>query len=229
MASGRIVIVEDEEDILELVRHNLQREGYTVEGVGDGDEGLAAIREQTPDLAILDLMLPGMDGLEICRKLKANPETSSIPIIMLTARGEEADIVTGLEMGADDYITKPFSPRILSARVKACLRRPRSATHEAPDTAVRLHSISLDPAKHEAFVGERKLELTLTEFRILHLLLRKPGRVFTRYQIVDSVHGEAHPVTDRSVDVQIVSLRRKLGEAGANIETVRGIGYRMRE
>lgn len=229
MAQGNILIVEDEEDILALVTHNLSREGYQTRGLTSGDEALNAIADQTPDLVILDLMLPGLDGLEICRRIKAKPETSHIPIIMLTARGEEADIVTGLELGADDYITKPFSQRILSARVKACLRRPRQAVQADTPGALRIHSISIDPGRYEAQVDGRRVELTLTEFRILQLLARKPGWVFTRYQIVDAVHGEDHPVTDRSVDVQIVSLRRKLGTAGAYIETVRGIGYRMRE
>ncbi|HSG99337.1 MAG TPA: response regulator transcription factor [candidate division Zixibacteria bacterium] len=229
MAHGNILIVEDEEDILALVTYNLTREGYAIRGLTSGDEALAAIAEQTPDLLILDLMLPGLDGLELCRRIKANSETAHIPIIMLTARGEEADIVTGLELGADDYITKPFSQRILSARVKACLRRPRQAVQPEPSGSVRIHSISLDPGRFEAQVDGQRVELTLTEFRILQLLARKPGWVFTRYQIVDAVHGEDHPVTDRSVDVQIVSLRRKLGAAGAYIETVRGIGYRMRE
>lgn len=228
MGSKKIVVVEDEEDILELVSHTLRRDGHTVSGVSDGEDAPAFIRSEAPDLVLLDLMLPGLDGLEICKILKADNSTLSIPIIMLTAKGEEADIVTGLELGADDYITKPFSPRILSARVKACLRKPRRAEIASTDQ-LKIHSIAIHTGRHEARVDGELIELTLTEFRILKFLAKKPGWVFTRYQIVDSVHGDNHPVTDRSVDVQIVSLRKKLGDAGKVIETVRGIGYRMSE
>jgi len=222
----RILVIEDEEEIASLIQHNLEREGYRVSVVHDGDEALKAFREQRPDLALLDLMLPGLSGLDICRIIKSDNDTKAIPIIMLTAKGEESDIVTGLELGAADYITKPFSPRVLIARVRACLRRENNA---APDKTkvITFDNLTIHPGKHVALVDAAPVDLTLTEFRILHLLARKPGWVFTRYQIVDSVHGENHPVTDRSVDVQIVSLRRKLGSAGKMIQTVRGVGYRF--
>lgn len=228
MDRAHILVVEDDADILELVRHALTRDGYKVTGVTNGGEALPAIRKETPDIIVLDLMLPGMDGLEICRALKSETSLSNTPIIMLTAKGEESDIVAGLELGADDYITKPFSPRILLARVRACLRRAQSEPVD-PGETIKHHDIEIHPGRHEARVAGERVDLTLSEFKILHTLALKPGWVFTRYQIVDAVHGEAHPVTDRSVDVQIVSLRRKLGESGDFIETVRGVGYRMRE
>ncbi len=222
----RILIIEDEEEIASLIQYNLEREGYRVTVVSDGNDAPSAFREQRPDLALLDLMLPGLSGLDICRIVKSDSDTKAIPVIMLTAKGEESDIVAGLELGADDYITKPFSPRILIARVRACLRRAKGV--ESDDSKIMtFDNLTLHAGKHIALVDNEPLDLTVTEFRILHLLARKPGWVLTRYQIVDSVHGENHPVTDRSVDVQIVSLRRKLGSAGALIQTVRGVGYRF--
>jgi two-component system phosphate regulon response regulator PhoB len=173
-------------------------------------------------------MLPGMDGLEVTRVLKSDPLTRSIPIIMLTAKGEEADIVAGLELGADDYVTKPFSPRVLTARVRAVLRRGRSAGTEEPDV-IRFDDLVIHPGRHQVFSGDREIPLTLTEFGILTCLARRPGWVFTRTQIVDAVKGTDYFVTDRSVDVQVVGLRKKLGDAGSRIETVRGVGYRFRE
>ncbi len=222
----RILIVEDETEIASLIQYNLEREGYRVRVVHDGDEAPGAFREERPDLALLDLMLPGLSGLDICRIIKSDNDTKAIPIIMLTAKGEESDIVTGLELGAADYITKPFSPRVLIARVRACLRQTKSSVPDA-SKVITFNNLTIHPGKHLALVDNEPVDLTLTEFRILHLLARKPGWVFTRYQIVDSVHGENHPVTDRSVDVQIVSLRRKLGSAGKMIQTVRGVGYRF--
>lgn len=174
-------------------------------------------------------MLPGADGFEICRRLGNNPETQQIPIVMLTAKGEEADIVTGLELGADDYITKPFSPKVLIARIRAILRRIRMEPieEEAPLT---IHDLVIHPGRHEVLVNKKRADLTSTEFRLLYFLASRPGWVFTRYQIVDALHGEDYPVTDRSVDVQIVGLRKKLGDKAAKyIETVRGVGYRFRE
>jgi DNA-binding response OmpR family regulator len=222
----RILIIEDEEEIASLIQYNLEREGYRATVVSDGNEAPNAFREQRPDLALLDLMLPGLSGLDICRIVKSDGDTKAIPVIMLTAKGEESDIVAGLELGADDYITKPFSPRILIARVRACLRRVKGVESDG-SKVMTFENLTLHAGKHIALVDNEPLDLTVTEFRILHLLARKPGWVLTRYQIVDSVHGENHPVTDRSVDVQIVSLRRKLGSAGALIQTVRGVGYRF--
>lgn len=228
MTKEKILVVDDEEDILELVRFNLSREGYMVSCAASGEEALRLAKSDPPALIVLDLMLPGMDGLETARRLKADSTTKRIPIVMLTAKGEEADIVTGLELGADDYVTKPFSPRILVARVRAVLRRKAK---EAPEEAssVRIHDIVIDPRRHEVLVSGKAVQLTYTEFAILDYMSRRPGWVFTRYQIVDAVRGGDYPVTDRSVDVQIVGLRKKLGAAGKYIETVRGVGYRFKE
>jgi two-component system alkaline phosphatase synthesis response regulator PhoP len=193
-----------------------------------GEEALRLVRTEIPDLVVLDLMLPGIDGLEVTRRLKSDPNTKHLPIVMLTAKGEEADIVTGLELGADDYVTKPFSPRILVARVRAVLRRK---VKEAPEetSVIRIHDLIIDPRRHEVLVNGEPVVLTFTEFGILNYMARRPGWVFTRFQIVDAVKGEDYPVTDRSVDVQIVGLRKKLGPAGNYIETVRGVGYRFKE
>jgi two-component system phosphate regulon response regulator PhoB len=228
MANERILVVDDEEDILKLVDYNLAKDGYRVSAVASGEQALIEARAGAPDLIILDLMLPGVDGLDVCRILRADPATRAIPIIVLTAKGEEADIVTGLELGADDYITKPFSPRILMARVKAILRREKTEPAGESDV-VTIHGIRIDPRKHRVSVDDIPVDLTLTEFRILHALARRPGWVFTRYQIVECSRGEESEVTDRSVDVHIVSLRRKLGTAGGYIDTVRGVGYRFKE
>jgi len=227
MAKEKILVVDDEEDLLELVRFNLNREGYRVFCVTSGEKGLSEAGQELPDLIILDLMLPGMDGLEIARHLKENRRTKNIPIMMLTAKGEEADIVTGLELGADDYITKPFSPRVLTARVRAVLRRRNERPEK--DEVLRIHNLLIDPGRREVLVNNESVELTFTEFGILNFLARRPGWVFTRSQIVDAVRGDDYYVTDRSVDVQIVGLRKKLGDSGKDIETVRGVGYRFRE
>lgn len=228
MAKEKILIVDDEEDILRLVDFNLAREGYSVISATSGEKALGLARSEAPNLIILDLMLPGLDGLEVCRLLKSDKSTKGIPIVMLTAKGEEADIVAGLELGADDYITKPFSPRVMVARVRTALRRTRTEPADETDT-ISIHDIVIDPGRHVATVDRQPLDLTLTEFRILHCLARRPGWVFTRYQIVECSRGEDSEVTDRSVDVHIVSLRRKMGEAGKHIETVRGVGYRFKE
>lgn len=228
MAKERILAVDDEEDILELVRFNLERDGYQMICATSGDEALKSVRKSSPDLIVLDLMLPDMDELEITKILKGDQMTKSIPIIMLTAKGEEADVVTGLELGADDYITKPFSPRILTARVRAVLRRKMEEDTEDPEY-LRFNNLLIHPGRREVLVDGKRIDLTFTEFGILHCLARRPGWVFTRYKIVDAVKGEDYPVTDRSVDVQIVGLRKKLGRAGELIETVRGVGYRFKE
>jgi two-component system, OmpR family, alkaline phosphatase synthesis response regulator PhoP len=228
MAKEKILVVDDEEDILELVRFNLAREGYRVETSADGERALEAARSTRPDLIVLDLMLPGMDGLEVARVLKQNPDTGRIPIVMLTAKGEDSDIVAGLELGAEDYITKPFSPRVLVARVRAVLRRRKRAAAPEEDT-INIHDLAVNPLRHEVLVKNKPVELTAGEFKILQLLAARPGWVFTRSQIINQVKGDDYPVTDRSVDVQIVGLRKKLGAAGNYIETVHGVGYRFKE
>ena len=228
MDGERILVVDDEEDILELVRYTLAREGYRVKCAASGEEALERVRSETVDLVVLDLMLPGIDGLEVARRLKQENGTRGIPVVMLTAKGEESDVVTGLELGADDYITKPFSPRILTARIRTVLRRhSRSQAAESntlifPDLQIYLH-------KHEVLVQGQPVSLTFTEFEVLTFLAKRPGWVFTRSQIVDAVRGDSYSVTDRSVDVQIVGLRKKLGPCGSYVETVRGVGYRFRE
>lgn len=226
MANERILIVEDEPDIVELLRYNLSRDGYDVLQATTGEAALDITKESSPDLMLLDLMLPRIDGLEVCRRVRSDGEHKHLPIIMLTAKGEEVDIVTGLELGADDYITKPFSPRVLLARVRAVLRR-NDADIPGDDDAIQIHNLSIHPGRHEVTVDGEPVTLTRTEFQVLHYLARRPGWVFTRYQIVDAVHGDDYIVTERSVDVQIVGLRKKLGNAGKHIETVRGVGYRF--
>jgi two-component system phosphate regulon response regulator PhoB len=227
MSRERILVVDDEEDLLELVNYNLSREGFRVECVATGEAALATARKSLPDLIVLDLLLPSVDGLEICRRLKGDERTKHIPIIMLTAKSEESDMVAGLELGADDYMTKPFSPRVLLARVKAILRRKAKQTSD--EAVIQIRELVIHPGRHEVLIGGKPLELTYTEFRLLHFLARKPGWAFSRSQIVDAVKGEDYPVTERSVDVQVAGLRKKLGDLGRYIETVRGVGYRFKE
>jgi two-component system, OmpR family, alkaline phosphatase synthesis response regulator PhoP len=228
MSKEKILVIDDEEDILELVRYNLAKEGYRVACVTSGEQALREVKEGAPDLILLDLMLPGLDGLDACRRLKSDPVTSIIPIIMLTAKGEDADIVTGLELGAEDYVTKPFSPRVLLARLKACLRRKRQ--EETDETAIlRVGDLTINPSRHEVLVKDKPAGLTATEFRILYFLARRSGWVFSRDQIIKAVKGDDYPVTERSVDVQIAGLRKKLGSSGNSVETVRGVGYRLKE
>ena len=228
MATHRILVVEDEADILQLVTYNLTSEGFEVVGAASGEEGLEEARKGTYDLLLLDLMLPGINGLDVCRTLRREEATARLPIVMLTARGEDIDIVTGLELGADDYVTKPFSPRVLTARIRAVLRRDKVPVEPA-DQPFTIHEITIDPRRFHVEADGQTIDLTATEFGVLHFLARRPGWVFTRTQIIEAVKGDDYPVTDRSVDVQIVGLRRKLGTAGDNIETVRGIGYRFKE
>lgn len=228
MVKKRVMIVEDEEDIFKLLQYNLTREGFEVDGLNRGDGAVDAIARRKPDLVLLDLMLPGLGGLEICRLLKANPETAGIPVVMLTAKGEESDVVVGLQMGADDYVSKPFSMKVLLARLQAVLRR-REQVPVLVDAILKVHDLTINPGRHEVLCGKSAVELTASEFRVLHFLARRPGWVFTREQIVDGVKGLDYAVTDRAVDVQMVSLRRKLGKRGDWIETVRGVGYRFRE
>lgn len=228
MAKAKILIVDDEEDIVELVSYNLTREGFTTISANSGEEALKKVKNDPPDLIVLDLMLPGVDGLEVARRIKGDSNLRNIPIVMLTAKGEEADVVTGLELGADDYIIKPFSPKIMIARIKTVLRR-QNEPEQGDDVPIRVDNLSIHLGRRNVEVNGQPVDLTFTEFQILSLLAKRPGWVFTRTQIVDAVRGDDYPVTDRSVDVQIVGLRKKLGEYGSYVQTVRGVGYRFKD
>ena len=217
--------MDDEPDILELVRFNLEKEGFEVKTVQNGEEALRWVNRNVPDCIVLDLMLPGLDGLEVCRRIKGSVALRSIPILMLTAKAEETDMVIGLEVGADDYITKPFSPKVLVARVRAVLRRHEDPA--PPPRAFSVHGIEIDVDQHQVRVDGQMVELSATEFALLELLARKPGWVYSRAQIIDEIKGKDYPVTERSVDVQILSLRRKLLHRGSCIVTVRGVGYKL--
>ena len=227
MAKAKILVIEDEKDILDIIEFNLEKEGYKVKCVDSGEEGLKQARDKVPDLIILDLMLPGIDGLDVCRILKNDSKTRHIPVLMLTAKSEEADIVSGLEMGADDYMTKPFSPKVLLARVKAVLRKVSMANGEGD--IIKKKDLIIDKGRREVLCKGKKVDLTFTEFELLYLLSKRPGWVFTRNQIVQSIKGDGYPVTERAVDVQIVGLRKKLGDTGELIETIRGVGYRFKD
>lgn len=230
MANKTILVVDDEADILQLIQYNLEKEGYKTLTTASGEEALREARRHLPNLIVLDLMLPGLDGIEVCKQLRSSEDTKYIPILMVTAKSEESDIITGLEVGADDYITKPFSPKVLIARVRAILRRSRrNPINEGREPYLQIHNIQIDTTKHEVVAEGQPLPLSVTEFAILEFLARNPGWVFSRNQIIGAVKGEDYPVTERSVDVQILGLRKKLGEQGRMIETVRGIGYRMKE
>ena len=228
MTKETILVIDDEEDILELIKYNLIKEGYKVECVISGEEAIAKAKSELPDLIVLDLMLPGVDGLDICKQLKSNSNLAHIPIIMLTAKSEDSDIVIGLELGADDYITKPFSPRVLIARIKVLLRRGKKNNFKATDN-ITVHDLIINLSRHQVFVRDKSINLTATEFEILRFLARKPGWVFTRNQIIDAVRGEDYAITERSIDVQIVGLRKKIGTECNYIETVRGVGYRFKD
>lgn len=220
-----IVIIDDEQDILELLRYNLDKIGYRTTCLLDGESAIKEIRESIPDLILLDLMLPGIDGLDVCRILKNSKQTTKIPIIMITAKGEDTDVVKGLEIGADDYVTKPFSLKVLFARVNALIRRKNE--HLNSNNEIQFKEILIHPGKREVKVGNKKIELTFSEFQILYLLAGRPNIVFTRQQIIDEIHGINYHVTDRSIDFQIVGLRQKLGKAKNHIKTVRGVGYKF--
>jgi two-component system phosphate regulon response regulator PhoB len=226
MARRTILVVDDEEDIQELVKLGLVRDGYDVLTADTGEQALTMARSRQPALMVLDLLLPGLSGLDVCKILKADPKTQRIPIIILSARGEESDIVAGLELGADDYITKPFKSKVLAARVRRALRR--GMEQDLDRSVIHIHDLTIDPGHCEALLNGSPLSLTLSEFNILYVLARRPGAVFTRYQIVDSLHGGDYVVTDRAVDVQIASLRKKLGPCRDYVETVRGVGYRFK-
>jgi DNA-binding response OmpR family regulator len=231
MPKERVLLVEDDPDIAELVQFNLEREGYRVVVCSEGDEGLAEIIRSKPNLVILDLMLPKVDGLTICKTIRGQAEHADVPIIMLTAKGEESDVVVGLELGADDYLTKPFSPRELLARIKAVLRRqrPTATPAAAQSRRITVGPVALDIERHEAYLNDQSLTLTLAEFKILSTLLSKPGRVFTREQLLEKITGGDVYVIDRNIDVHIRSIRKKLGDEAEFIITVRGVGYKCRE
>jgi two-component system phosphate regulon response regulator PhoB len=223
---AHILIIEDEPDINELLSITLLKNDYAVTKVFDGEKGLKIAREISPDLILLDLMLPGISGLDVCKLLKSEQETSFIKIIILTALSQEHNIVKGLELGADDYITKPFSIKVLNARIKSVLRRNSIEKDKFVDI-INIEKIQITPKTRTVKIDREKLDLTLTEFQILLLLATHPGWVFTRYQIITKVRGDNYPVTDRSVDFQIVGLRKKMGPKGKLIETIRGVGYRF--
>lgn len=228
--SKHILIIEDEEDIIELIKYNIAREGYESNALSTGLNAVEIIAKTPPDLILLDLMLPGLSGLEICKALKLTPSTQDIPIIMISAKSEDADIVTGLELGADDYITKPFSPRILTARIKSVLRRQGNTNQKSQnEDEVNIGALTLSNTRREAKLDGKVITLTFSEFQTLYLLAKNPGRVYTRYQIVEEVHGNDYAVTDRSIDVLIVSIRKKLGYFAEKIETIRGVGYRFKD
>ncbi len=228
MAGEKILVIDDEPDIREVIRYNLSNDGFRVVTAVAGDEGIQAARSESPDLILLDLMLPGVDGLEVCRILKGESRTRTIPIIMVTAKGEESDIVLGLGVGADDYIVKPFSPKELVARVRAVLRR--GVFREEDRERIDRGDIVVDAGRHEVGVRGRLVEeFTATEFRLLRFLASHPGRVFTRNRLLDRIGDEATVVTDRTIDVHVRSIRKKLGDCGDQVETVRGVGYRFRD
>ena len=224
----KLLIIEDEEDIAEVLKFNTENEGYDVSVVNTGEKGLKYILQNKPDLVLLDLMLPGLNGLEVCKEVRKKDELSNVMIIMLTAKGEEIDIVTGLECGANDYVTKPFSTRVLLARIKNVLQRI-NPIYIDEENIISHQKLKVIKNKREVYVENNKIDLTSSEFKILFFLAKHPGWIYTRYQITDAVHGEGYPSTDRAIDVMVVSLRKKMGEYAYLIETVRGVGYRFKE
>ena len=231
MKKQHILVIEDEEDIQQLVSFNLIKAGFHVSCADSGEEGMRYIQSEKIDCVLLDWMLPGITGLDVCRQIRSNPDLQHVPIIMLTAKGEEDDIIAGLENGADDYIAKPFSPKVLVARINTVLRRGRQKNDEEDERKRKLsiHGLEIDTGRHEVQVHGRTIKLTTTEFAILELLAGRPGQVFSRQQIIDGVRGYNYMVTPRAMDVQIYGLRKKLGASGDYIETVRGIGYRLKD
>lgn len=226
MSKGRIFYVEDDEDTQEMVKYNLEKYGFQVDCEANGEKALSRVKQKKPDLLLLDVMLPGMDGLSLCNELRRDRDTRQIPIIMVSARSEEADIVAGMEVGANDYITKPFSPKVLLAKIRAGLRHYVQQIEEDTQRIVR-GPLTIDYERHLVTLEDREIKLTLSEFKLLHFLAKRPGYVFSRYHIVDAVRGENYHVTDRSVDVQMTGLRKKLGKHAGLVETVRGFGYRF--
>ena len=229
MKRARILVVDDEPDLVELVKHHLVREHYEVFTANDGERGLAEARVRLPDLILLDLMLPGLDGLEICRRLRGDARTKSIPIVMLTAKGEESDAVIGLMQGADDYVRKPFGMKELLARIAARLRSVRGDDGPELEKVARFGELVVDPVKHEVTLAGETVMLTMTEFKLLHWLVAHKGRAFTRHELLDAIVGTEAVIIDRNVDVHVATLRKKLGEYGQHIVTIRGLGYKFRE
>ncbi len=230
MKKARVLILEDDADIRELLEYSLSREGFDVASASDGVVGLSEARRRMPDLILLDLMLPGLDGLEVCRRLKQEEVTSGIAIVIVSAKGEESDVVLGLGLGADDYVAKPFSPKEILARVRAVLRRTSTRDERHDDKKKIVHGeLQIDPSRHKVFLETGEVPVTATEFRILHYLASRPGRVFSREQILSGALGPNAMVLDRSVDVHIRAIRKKLEERRDLIETVRGVGYRFAE
>ncbi len=227
MSKGRVLVIDDEKDLIELVQYNLEKEGFLVTNAQDGESGLAAAFSDHPDMIIIDLMLPGMDGLEVCRSLRSDNRTALIPIIMLTAKSEESDRILGLELGADDYVTKPFSPRELIARIRAVLRR--SSAPKLSSERIHFGGLTIDLGRREVSCEGTIIPVTATEFRLLRFFALHPGRVYSRDQLIDNALGREVSVVDRTIDVHITGLRKKLGNCGKWIETVRGFGYRFRE
>jgi two-component system, OmpR family, alkaline phosphatase synthesis response regulator PhoP len=227
MSKAIVLVIDDEKDLVELIRYNLEKEGYKVIGAGDGEAGLSLAAAEKPDLIVIDLMLPGIDGLEVCRLLRKGSDTYRIPIIMLTAKTSESDRVVGLELGADDYVTKPFSPRELGARVKALLRR--SSEFGQPPANITHDILSINTASHQVRCGDKTIDLTATEYRLLHFMASHPGFVYSRNALIDGALGRDVTVLERTIDVHVMSLRRKLGKCGRKIETIRGFGYKFRE
>lgn len=227
MRDEKILVVEDDGDIREMLRVWFSKEGFPFSSASTGEEALSLIEKDCPDLIVLDLMLPGMDGLEVARRLKKDPKLNTIPIVMLTARTEESEILDGYDAGADDYVTKPFSPRVLAARVETLLRSRKDPTPGA-QSPIQVHDLTIHPGFRQAYIAGEPLDLSFTEFEILHVLASKPGWVFTRSQIIDAVRGDGYSVSDRSVDAQIFALRKKLRSYREYIETVRSVGYRFK-
>ena len=228
MGAERILIIEDDLGIQEMLKYSFAREGWNLTMTGTGEEGIECLRKDGADCVILDIMLPGMDGFKTLKKIREDESFLRLPVILCTARGEEADIVAGLELGADDYVVKPYSPRVLAARIRAGLRRKEAASSADKAAVLRHSKLSLDVERHAAFLGEEPLDLYATEFAILAQFMRNPDIVFSRQKLITAIRGPDYPVTDRSVDVQILGPRKKLGEAGEMIETIRGVGYRFK-
>lgn len=226
MPKKDILVIEDEKDLVELIKYNLEKEGFKVMYAYDGEGGLQMARSKHPSLVLLDLMLPRLDGLEVCRRLKRDPKTSDIPIVILSVKDSEADIVAGLELGVDDYVTKPFSPRVLTSRVRAVLRR--SERVDTPKKLIKIDGLVIDSSRHEVSLDGRNIALTITEFKLLHYMAERPGRVLTRDQLMSGVLGEDSIVVDRTIDVHVASLRKKLGRYASYIITIRGLGYKFK-
>lgn len=228
MAKASILIIEDDPDIVELLQYNLEKEGFPVRTAADGETGLQAARRFKPGMILLDLMMPGMDGLEVCQNLKRDPNTAGIPLMMITAKSQESDVVTGLELGADDFLSKPFSPREVIARVRAVLRRSKGEAKHVP-TRIELGEVVLDLDRYEIEVSGELREFTRAEFRLIWALASQPGRVFARQELVEHITAGETFISDRNVDVHVSAVRKKLGESGDLIRTIRGVGYKIRD